>query len=106
MKIELGYTMWEGCWQECALCCEGFRAHEVEAHTQFPGEVAQAPVCRRCVLGSKLWLGAALGSCATWRSVGAGVRGNNRGTVPRRPPEPGAEKSGQVRTDLWGSDES
>jgi hypothetical protein len=50
MKIELEYTMWEGCWQECALCGEGFRAYEVEAHTTLPGEVGEQPVCRQCAL--------------------------------------------------------
>jgi hypothetical protein len=53
MKIELEYTMWEGCWQECALCGEGFRAYEVEAHTKLPGEVSEQPVCRRCVLAGE-----------------------------------------------------
>jgi hypothetical protein len=55
MKIELEYTMWEGCWQECALCGEGFRAYEVEAHTTLPGEVGERPVCRRCVLTVEQW---------------------------------------------------
>ena len=38
LKIELGITMWEGCWLECALCGDRFRAYEVEAHTRLPGE--------------------------------------------------------------------
>jgi hypothetical protein len=50
MKIELGYTTWEGWWQECALCGEGFRAYEVEAQTTLPGEYCMRPVCRRCAL--------------------------------------------------------
>jgi hypothetical protein len=48
MKIEWGYTMWEGCWQECALCGEGFRPYEVEAHTKLPGEYCERSVCRQC----------------------------------------------------------
>ena len=66
MKIELGHTTWEGCWQECALCGEGFRAHEVEAHTTVPGELAQAPaLCRRCVLTGEQWLKQRL-ICRAW----------------------------------------
>jgi hypothetical protein len=52
MKIGLGYTTWEGFWQECALCGEGFRAYEVDAHTTLPGEHCERPVCRRCALDS------------------------------------------------------
>jgi hypothetical protein len=52
MKIGLGHTMWE----ECALCGEGFRAQEVEAHTTLPGGYCARPVGKRCELGSKQWL--------------------------------------------------
>ena len=55
-KIELEYIMWEGCWQECALCGQSFRSYEVEAHTKLPGEVSEQPVCRRCVLTGAQWL--------------------------------------------------
>jgi hypothetical protein len=53
MKIEVGYTMWKGCWLECALCGEGFRAYEVEAHTIQPGEYCEVAVCRNCVLAGE-----------------------------------------------------
>ncbi len=53
MKIEVGYTMWKGCWLECALCGEGFRAYEVEAHTTQPGEYCEVAVCRNCVLAGE-----------------------------------------------------
>jgi len=56
MKIELGHTVWKGCWLECALCGEGFRAYEVESYTQLPGEVGEWPVCRRCALTGEQWL--------------------------------------------------
>ncbi len=52
-KIELGHTMSEGCWQECALCGEGFRAYKVEAHTALPGEYCERAVCRQCVLAGE-----------------------------------------------------
>jgi hypothetical protein len=53
MKIELEYTMWEGCWQECALCGEGFRAHKGEARTKVPGEYCQRPACRQRALAGE-----------------------------------------------------
>ena len=53
MKIEFGYTTLEGCWQECALCGEGFRAYEVEAHTTLSDEYCVRAVCRRCALDSE-----------------------------------------------------
>ena len=52
VKVELGYTL-EGFWQECALCGEGFRAYEVEAHTELPGEHCARPVCRQCALAGE-----------------------------------------------------
>ena len=53
MKIELGYTMWEGGWQECALCGEGFRPYEVEAYTKLPDEYCERLVCRQCALADE-----------------------------------------------------
>ena len=53
MKIKLSYTTWEGCWQECALCGQGFRAFEVEAHTKLPGEYCERSVCRQCALAGE-----------------------------------------------------
>jgi hypothetical protein len=65
MRIEVVYTMWEGCWQECTLCGEGFRSYKVEADTRLPGEYCERAVWRQCVLfgeqGFKQWL-----RCRAW----------------------------------------
>jgi hypothetical protein len=71
MKIELGHTTWEGCWQECALCGEGFRAYEVQARTTLPGEYCERPACRQCALAGEQGLKQRLrclrpGTYATW----------------------------------------
>jgi hypothetical protein len=102
MKIELEYTMWEGCWQECALCGEGFRAYEVEAHTTLPGEYCVRAVCRHCVLAGEQGLNHRL-SVRVWELRDLADRleqaCEERIEVPspRRapPPQPGAETSGQ-----------
>jgi hypothetical protein len=110
MKIELKYTMWEGCWQECALCGEGFRSYEVEAHTKPPGEGGERPVCRGCVLTGEQLLKQRLSfrvrelrrladrleqACEEGIMVPSIDDIHN---LERR-------RAGRVRTDLWGSDE-
>jgi hypothetical protein len=66
VKIELGYATFEGCWQECALCSEGFRAYEVEARTQLPGEYCWRQVCRGCLVAGEEGLIQRL-HCRAWK---------------------------------------
>jgi hypothetical protein len=46
MKIELGYTTW-GCWQEGALCGDGFRAYESKPRPNCPVSIVNG----RCAGG-------------------------------------------------------
>jgi hypothetical protein len=110
VKIELGYTMSEGYWQECALCGEGFTAYEVEARTKLPGEYCLRAVCRGCVLAGEQRLKQRL-RCRAWKlrhladqleqACEEGIEVPSLGelhNLERR-------RVGRVRTDLLGSDE-
>jgi hypothetical protein len=85
---------------------------EVESYTQLPGELAQAPVCRSCVLTGEQWLKQWL-ECRAWelreladrleRACEEGIEVSSLGdlhNLQRR------RRVGRVRTDLSGSDES
>jgi hypothetical protein len=110
MKIELGYTMSEGYWLECALCGEGFTAYEVEARTKLPGEYCRRAVCRGCVLAGEQRLKQRL-RCRAWKlrpPANRLERAREEGIeVPSLGELHNLERRsvGRVRTDLLGSDE-